>query len=188
MNKIFCLETEWNQTIHDLKSKSTALSLLEFLGNANKVGYTFRQVATKFDFKYYIKHLQQASYKNYDLIYLCFHGEKRCICFADKTNLDLVNFAMEEEYYGIFENKNVHFGSCSTMKMNDEEIQKFKRLTKARMVTGYTKNVDFTSSFIFEAWLLNTIHINKGRTAKRIKNLAEKEMPYFTELFGFEAF
>ena len=56
------------------------------------------------------------------------------------------------------------------------------------MVTGYTKDVDITSSFIFEAWLLNTIHTNEGYAAKRINALAEKEMPYFTKVFGFEAF
>ncbi|ELX67251.1 hypothetical protein HMPREF0662_01513 [Prevotella nigrescens F0103] len=26
------------------------------------------------------------------------------------------------------------------------------------MATGYTKDVDFTSSFIFETWLLDVIH------------------------------
>ncbi len=188
MNRIFCLETEWDQTVHDLKSKSSALPLLDFLENTIKIEYTFRQVVTEFDFKYYIEHLQQPSYRIYDLIYLCFHGQKRSICFADKTDLDLMNFAAKEENYGIFENKNVHFGSCSTMKMTHKDILTFKRLTKSRMVTGYTKDVDFTSSFIFETWLLNTIHTHKGYAAKRINDLAEKEMPYFTKVFGFKAF
>ena len=159
MNRIFCLETEWEQTVHDLKSKSAVLPLLDFLRNTIKIDYCFRQVATKFDFRYYIEHLQQPSYSAYDLIYLCFHGQKRIICFADKTDFDLLSFAKNEEYNGIFEDRNVHFGSCSTMK-----------------------------SFIFEAWLLNTIHTNEGYAAKRIKALAEKEMPYFTKVFGFEAF
>lgn len=30
MNRIFCLETEWDQTMHDLKKKSTVLPLLKF--------------------------------------------------------------------------------------------------------------------------------------------------------------
>lgn len=76
MNRIFCLETEWDQTVHDLKSKSSALPLLDFLENTIKIEYTFRQVATEFDFKYYIEHLQQPSYRIYDLIYLCFHGRR----------------------------------------------------------------------------------------------------------------
>ena len=188
MNRIFCLETEWEQTVHDLKSKSAVLPLLDFLRNTIKIDYSFRQVATKFDFRYYIEHLQQPSYSAYDLIYLCFHGQKRSICFADKTDFDLLSFAENEEYNGIFENRNVHFGSCSTLKMTSEDIKTFQRLTKSRMVTGYTKDVDITSSFIFEAWLLNTIHTNEGYAAKRINALAEKEMPYFTKVFGFEAF
>lgn len=49
MNKIFCLETEWDQTLHDLKKKSPVLPLLDFLENAIKVDYTFRQVATESD-------------------------------------------------------------------------------------------------------------------------------------------
>ena len=38
MNRIFCLETEWDQTVHDLKSKSSALPLLDFLENTIKIG------------------------------------------------------------------------------------------------------------------------------------------------------
>lgn len=72
--------------------------------------------------------------------------------------------------------------------MNKEEIQHFKRLTKARMITGYTEDVDFTSSFIFETWLLNAMWLNSDFAAKRINDLAENEMPYYTKKFGFEAF
>lgn len=175
MNRIFCLETEWEQTVHDLKSKSAVLPLLDFLRNTIKIDYSFRQVATKFDFRYYIEHLQQPSYSAYDLIYLCFHGQKRSICFADKTDFDLLSFAENEEYNGIFENRNVHFGSCSTMKMTYEDIKTFKRLTKSRMVTGYTKDVDITSSFIFEAWLLNTIHTNEGYAASALMLLQRRK-------------
>ena len=37
MNRIFCLETEWEQTVHDLKSKSAVLPLLDFLRNTIKI-------------------------------------------------------------------------------------------------------------------------------------------------------
>ena len=111
MDRIFCLETEWDQTLHDLKKKSTVLPLLDFLENSIKIEYTFRQVATEHDFKYYIEHLQQQSYSAYDFIYLCFHGHKKCICFADGTDLDLITFAEKKESLGIFEGRNIHFGS-----------------------------------------------------------------------------
>lgn len=186
MNKIFCLETEWDQTVHDLKKKSTVLSLLDFLQNAQKIEYAFRQVATYIDFKYYISHLFQPSYNSFDNIYLCFHGGPQSIAFANKYIMDLLAFA--ERHNGIFEGRNVHFGSCSTLRMTTDEVLRFKHLTKARMITGYTRNVSFTPSFIFEAWLLTTINQRAGFAGKRIKNLAEKEMPFYCNLFGFEAY
>ena len=128
-------------------------------------------LATESDFNYYIDHLQQPSYSAYDLIYLCFHGQKKCICFADKTDLDLMAFAEKEENLGIFEGRNVHFGSCNTLKMREEDIKTFKQLTKARMITGYTKDVDLTSSFIFETWLMDAINRNEGYAAKRMNDL-----------------
>lgn len=57
MNRIFCLETEWDQSKHDLKMKSAVLPLLEFVENKYNlnVPHTFRQVATEADFAYYIR-------------------------------------------------------------------------------------------------------------------------------------
>lgn len=186
MNRIFCLETEWNQTIHDLKKKSTVLPVLDFLQNAQKIEYSFRQVATDSDFEYYISHLSQPSYESFDNVYLCFHGSPREIYFANKSKLDLLTFA--EEHNCIFEGRNVHFGSCSTLDMTDDEVLGFKYLTKARMITGYTKEVGITPAFIFEAWLFDAISRKPEFAGKRIKNLAEKEMPYYSKLFGFQAY
>ena len=67
-NKIFCLETEWEQSIYDLKYDSQAQPILEFLYNSNGLDFAFRQVATKSDFDYYISHLKRASYKNYTIV------------------------------------------------------------------------------------------------------------------------
>ena len=105
MNRIFCLETEWDQSMHDLKKKSTVLPLLDFLENTINIEYTFRQVATESDFNYYIDHLQQPSYNAYDLIYLCFHGQKKCICFAAKNNWDF-KVATEEYLASLAEDTN----------------------------------------------------------------------------------
>ena len=71
--------------------------------------------------------------------------------------------------------------------MTHKDILTFKRLTKSRMATGYTKDVDLTSSFIFEIWLLDVIHTQEI-CCKRINDLAEKETPYFTKVFDFKPF
>ena len=85
MKRIFCLETEWVQTIHDLKKKSTVLSLLELVNSTfgESIPFVFRQVATSSDFNYYLDHLMAPSYDAYDTISLCFLGNKGEIHFAD---------------------------------------------------------------------------------------------------------
>lgn len=161
-NKIFCLETEWEQSVYDLKYESQAKPMLEFLKNSSGLDYSFRQVATKSDFDYYISHLKQASYKNFTIVYLCFHGLKGRIEFADsgkyggKKHYDLLNLAQANQK--IFEGKIVHFDSCSTLCMDDYKIEDFKKMTGALLVTGYKRSVGMTESFIFEAWLLNTLY------------------------------
>lgn len=187
MNKIFCLETEWDQSRHDLKMKSAVQPLLEFIENKYNlnVPYIFRQVATKSDFNYYIGHLVDQTYKSYDFVYLCFHGTKSNIHFADKDELNLLEFS--STYPDIFESRNVHFGSCYTM-FSEDDILKFKNETKAKMVTGYTKSVSFMESFIFELWLLKKINRHENYRAKRIMDLALEEMPYYVKKLGFVAY
>ena len=192
MEKIFCLETEWEKSVYDLKHDSQAKPLLEFLNSSNGVNFSFRQVATKTDFDYYIGHLKQASYKDFTIVYLCFHGSKEKISFADRGkygdvgNYSILDFAKDNQ--GIFEGKIVHFGSCNTLKIKEEDIRDFKKMTRAIMVSGYEKSVDMTESFIFEAWLLNTLYNNSSIRATRLMNLAKKEMDYFVNKFRFVAY
>ena len=61
------------------------------------------------------------------------------------------------------------------MKMTHKDILTFKRLTKSRMATGYTKDVDFTSSFIFETWLLEAIHTYKRYAVNELMILQRKK-------------
>jgi len=191
-NKIFCLETEWEQSVSDMKYESQAKPMLEFLNNSNGIEFAFRQVATKSDFDYYISHLKRASYKEYTIVYLCFHGESCRIVFADsgkyggERHYDIIKFA--EANNNVFDGKIVHFGCCSTLKMNEQKIKEFKKLTGASMVTGYEKSVEMTESFIFEAWLLNTFYKHPDFRAKRMIDLARKEMPYFIERYKFVAY
>lgn len=185
MGKIFCLETEWNKTVHDLKFKPYALSLLEFLENSAGIPFIHRTVATQQDFNFYIEHLLYDSYKAYDTIYLSFHGENENIAFADKSNLNILDFA--QEHRNIFAGKNVHFGSCSTLAIKEEKLKEFKNVSGARMVTGYAKDVEMINSFVFELWLLNAISTHPNSAGKRIYDLAYKQMGYYAEEFKFIA-
>lgn len=198
MSKIFCLETEWVKSVHDLKSDSYVKPLLEFLLNtaphSGIDSYTFRNVCCEKDFEYYIEHLRNKSYFDYNIVYLCFHGDPGAFAFpADKKDKDkepfsLIDFA--DQYEGIFKERpvNVHFGCCLTFNTNEDDIMYFKRRTGANMVTGYERSVPFVESFIFETWLMNAMAKHPDFRATRMQELANKEMPFYVDKFKFKAY
>ena len=188
MNRIFCLETEWVQTIHDLKRKSTVLSLLELVNSTfgEDIPFVFRQVASLSDFNYYLDHLMAPSYDAYDTIYLCFHGTEGEIHFADKLS-DQPSYRLLElatDYQGVFKGRNIIFGSCWTLKAKEEDLVLFKKTTGARIVIGYSKSVKSDDSFIFEYWLLCALAKHPDYGAKRLLALAEEEMPFLVKKLG----
>lgn len=185
MNRIFCLETEWTHSVHNIKDSSSVKPLLDFFEASTGIKYVFRQVAGRADFEWYLNHLKHPSYSNYDMVYLCFHGAPGTISFPNGESYTQEDFI---EYCDGFKGRNLHFGSCSTMKMDPDSISIFKQRTGARLVTGYTKTVDFIDSFVFELWLLNAIRRNPKNAGVRLMRLAEKEQPYFVKNLGFVAY
>ena len=188
MNKIFCLETEWVQTIHDLKKKSTVLSLLELVNSTfnEEIPFVFRQVATTSDFCYYLDHLQAPSYSAYDTVYLCFHGTEGEIHFANKSSEHSSYSLLElaSDYMGVFKGRNIIFDSCWTLKASEKDLLMFKQTTGARMVIGYSKSVSIDESFLFEYWLLCAMAKHPDYGVKRLLALAEEEMPFHVKKLG----
>ena len=153
MNNIFCLETDWVQSLHGLKRNSSVQPLLNFISETKTCDFVYRNVATNVDFEYYINHLIHPSYRRFRIVYLCFHGAEGSLHMPNKDEISLSQFA--DDHIGIFKNCKVHFGSCETLNISDEEIKKFKKLTKGSVVTGYIIVVVFVDSVIFELWLMN---------------------------------
>lgn len=186
--KIFCLETEWDEGIQQLREKSAVKSLLDFMEHdlILDAEYCFRQVATSYDFKYYFEHLLKPQYKDFNMVYLCFHGSPGKIYFANGKTLSLTG--IKNRYPGIFKNRFVHFDSCSTLLKTARSMFEFKKETGARIVTGFLNDVPFTESFLFEVWLFSVLCKNPNITPEELRNLATIEMPVYTEKLGFAAY
>ena len=54
----------------------------------------------------------------------------------------------------------VHFGSCSTMRTKRANIDDFMNRTKADLVSGYRKQVDFIEATAGEMVWLQTINLS----------------------------
>ncbi|MBS9525940.1 hypothetical protein KI659_18105 [Litoribacter alkaliphilus] len=178
---IFSLEGEWEGT---LKSKNTIEPTLEFLQHAYKIKFIHRRVALKEDLIYYLDQAVKAKYSNYNLIHLAFHGSSKEIWMADnKSSVGLEELA--ERYEGRFKGRTVHFGSCKTLKASPAELEYFLKMTEAELVSGYTVDVDFIDSAIFEIAYFTWMQEYKQKWRVPIK--LKDEYPLLFERLGFVA-
>lgn len=179
---IFCLEGEWDDS---LKSRSSILSTLEFLENTTGIKYIFRKVALDHDLNFYLKKAVRSEYKIYSIIYLAFHGQTHSILMADnKTTVNIVELA--DRFKNKFKGKIVHFGSCKTMKTASENLEYFLERTGAEMVTGFTTNVDFIDSSIFE--IAYFTYLQRYQQVWRVDEELRKNYPGLYERLGFKVF
>ena len=63
---------------------------------------------------------------------------------------------------GRCEGKRLYFGSCSALRASDTTLSEFLRETKAAMLCGFTKDIDWIESAAFETVVLNSL-VNGGR-------------------------
>ena len=175
---IFCLEGEWEKS---LKSRSSILPTLEFLEQSYQVKFVFRKVAMKEDLYFYLNKALRAEFRSYHIINLAFHGSSQEIEMASGENVSLSELA--EEFEGSFEGKIIHFGSCSTLRASEEVLRDFMKRTKALIVSGYTRNIDFIDSSLFDIayfyWLQEFERL--GHVDTRLA----KEYPGLHERLGF---
>jgi hypothetical protein len=175
-NDILALEGEWEK---NPKHKTSIEAALRFIKDVCKYDYHHRRVALKEDFFFYLK---KAKYKHFAIVYLAFHGSEGCIYLGDKKQVLSLN-EIAESCGSCLEGKIVHFGSCSTLNLSQDDLLDFKKGTGAKHVSGYTTYVDFVDGSIFDiayfTWLGE--YIKTGYVDNRLK----KEYPGLYERLGF---
>ena len=186
MSSIFCLETEWEQPIHDIKKDSSVRPLLQYLNASEGTEFVFRQVATRTEFEYYLQHLSRLSYQRFDIVYFCFHGMEGEIAFANGESISISQLA--DRFPGIFEERKVHFGSCNTLKVERNIIYEFKEITRAKLVTGYAKAISFHDNFLFELWLMHLLTHHKSLGSIKLESKVERQMKYYGDRLKFRIF
>ncbi|TAK79531.1 MAG: hypothetical protein EPO16_01860 [Dehalococcoidia bacterium] len=79
--------------------------------------------------------------------YFAFHGSPGTIRIGRKhIDLEHLGRLLEKRAQG----KTLYFGSCSTVQVSDAELDQFKRTTGARVIAGFTKDVDWLESAAFD--------------------------------------
>ncbi|MDQ3190633.1 MAG: hypothetical protein M3Q58_03490 [Bacteroidota bacterium] len=142
---ICCLEGDWTS---DLSVKQSIRSALDFLEVNSNIKYIHKNCVTREQLSHYLKKYTLRKYATkYSICYLAFHGDPNLI-YLGKEKVTLEDLAIIAN--GKFSNMIIHFGSCSTLKIDKNRIVKFLEATNALAVSGYTSDVAFLPSSIFD--------------------------------------
>ncbi len=147
--KIYALEGEWS---FDLRDNSSVRDLLGVLAhNDAKVGVILRDVATADDLEHYVGRWGAARYRDFRIGYFALHGAPGRLVFRG-SKVPIGEIA--ERLEGSCKGKIVCFSSCSVAR-DRKQLERFKKLTGARTVCGYRKDVDWTAAAAFDLLLLH---------------------------------
>jgi hypothetical protein len=174
---IFCLESLWDKQIEE---KLSVLPLLEVTSKCWNIDYVHLTSNTTTEFEFNLKLAPRK--KSYQILYLAFHGESRCITFLDQDHLDL------EALAGLMGNRfkgwAVHFGSCSTLKAAPLDLKLFMEQTGISVMTGYTKMVDWAESAALDLLLFRWMQ--EYRKPSYLRKRLLDSYPDLVRINGFE--
>ena len=202
---IFCLETIW----FDERSNPSTRSLLELLESYRRIPFVYRDVSTEQEMDFLLGRWVDRSTKRYQLadlgiLYLGFHGSPGKIFLRQDTSrrrdddeVDLEKIGDMLKHQGSKYDCSgavIHFASCSVLNDCTKAVQ-FKERVCAACVSGYTGDVDTTTSWAFELMYLellsdllkNEKNVNAG-TLGTLENRINSELEYkgLAESLGFK--
>jgi hypothetical protein len=148
---IFCVEGPWSSRLTD---KASVGPLLEFLEHSGKVRFTHHRANSLGEVENVVRRWRQKQYARYSLGYFGFHGDPgRLHVGRRKISLE----ELGEHLDGACRGKTIYFGSCAVLDVPKGRIEAFRRITRARCVVGYTKDVDWYASCAFDLLLFEAL-------------------------------
>ncbi|MGW5555603.1 DUF6642 family protein [Micromonospora sp. NPDC003944] len=149
---VFCVEGQWHDNLEERGSVLPTLELLERLG---ALRYIHRDTATPQELRYFLERWLSRKYAAYEVGFFALHGAPTKLQLSDTHSVGLAEIA--SWLSGRCEGKRLYFGSCSSLRASDTTLAEFLRETKAAMICGFTKNIDWIESAAFETVVLNRL-------------------------------
>lgn len=146
---VFCLEGQWSNNLDDRSSVLPTLELLERLGEFR---FIHKDVATIGELHYFLRRWTLRAYERYRVCYLAMHGNPAELELSRGNSVKLNDLA--EILEGQCDGRRLYFGSCMVLDVPDETLRDFLKVTRAELVCGYTKEVEWDESSAFDMMLL----------------------------------
>ena len=169
---IFCLEGQWGG-VKDKTTVEPVLRLLETMSGYN-ASYRHYDVATREEFDFYLRKWRGASFNNFPILYLGFHGSPGKIFVGEGRGASLSLEDLAERLDGGCKGRVVHLGSCGTAGVHGAKLKKFLSRTAALAICGYTKEVDWLESAAFDALVLGRLQNTSFRRSSSMRKFDEE--------------
>ena len=146
---IYCLEGERFGTVEPV------LRLLETVRDLG-VRCLHHDVATRGELEFRLKQWAQPEFARHPILYLAFDGQPGEIELAPgEGSFGLRELAALLE--GACDGRIIHFGSCATLDLHGNTLNRFMRRTGALALLSYRSDVDWLYSCAFDLLLLDAL-------------------------------
>ena len=158
---IFCVETIW----YEIDDQTSMRPILEVLRDGFlEAPFVHRTAVTKDEFSYCLDEWFSLDEKEFPILYLGYHGQQGSIDlggkgFVDENEFNFHDIGARIQYFGMGKNRLVHFASCSTLDVLDEEISLFLNETNLSAVSGYSHEVDWFDAAAFDMVYLKELQL-----------------------------
>ncbi|WP_439645559.1 DUF6642 family protein [Janibacter limosus] len=145
------MEAPWSSRVSDVRSVTPVLQALQDAGVAR---HTRQAINSRDDLVKQLKRLAQKQHEDYTIGYVAMHGSPGRV-YAGRKSIELVGLEAELPQ-GALAKKVLHFGSCSVLT---DEVQQGEllRALGAKVITGFTEDVDWFESLAFELILFEAL-------------------------------
>jgi hypothetical protein len=169
------LEGQWDDDLSDRTSVRPTLELLERL---RVIQFIHKDVATQAELDHYLGRWTLRANAGYSVGYFAMHGTPAKLVLSRRSSVTLHHIAQELD--GRCSGRRLYFGSCRVLNASETTMRDFLNQTKAELICGYTKDVDWVESSAFDTVLLT--HLAYG-TQKEL--LAKPHWQAVTQQLGF---
>lgn len=179
LKNIVCLESHWDS---DLENRLSMQPILELTARTTNAKYVCLTCNTKAELKHNLSLFGKM--RGYGILVLAFHGDIGKIELPSDVlvSLESLSDMMKRRFAGWI----VHFGSCSTVKVEEHRMARFAEETGAAVVTGYTNLVDWLDGSVMDLLFLRWVQYyrNLGAFLKHLN----KHYPDLVKLTGLKIF
>lgn len=162
---LFCLEESvWSHHL-GMADETSVLPTLESLKRMGELDqFVHRHSFGLEEFERYLSLRQQPEIQTFGTVYFAFHGSSNGL----QVGRDDLNLNQLATMLGDFRGGVVHLSSCAVLK-DREEAREFLKQTRARLISGYDRNVTWLDSIALDtAWLGYLAHYKDVGYAVRL--------------------